>query len=231
MDNYEKFCETCEKQTFHRTLDCEECCENAWDCIFVCCECGEEDETDGDHSKRLALLNKLNKKIGIVSVVMSRVYEFPLYELIEEADVDILNHQSDQEIVETLHTKARELGYEQFYEEMEVFSEDVEGFVGATSQIIPPDDLKQIEENSPAPPDEEKLTEQVEYQAIVKADLLSTLSPEDLKKKLVLALWDGESNQVTADCQTNHLEILDYHFTELTSSPTKPRTVMDGILS
>ncbi len=212
---YQKFCEGCEKETLHRYLNCEECADGDCSCIFICSECGEADEEDNFRATRRKRINKLREKIGRVQVRLTRTYEVEFNTLLENLDKDDLISFSDEKLTQALKEKASRIAFEMFYEEVLFFAEDLENFVGATAQIIPPEEIEWTQQIKHLPLVEVEEKQPIEYQANVRADFISTLPAEEIREKLVLALWNGDRTPITADGASREFEILDYHFTDV----------------
>lgn len=56
----------------------------------------------------------------------------------------------------------------------------------------------------------------MKYQAVLVVDIESTLPPEKLNERLVIALLDTNTEIMTNDGDNEELEVLDYKFTEAT---------------
>lgn len=54
------------------------------------------------------------------------------------------------------------------------------------------------------------------YEITIKAEVVSTLSKEDLEAKLVASLFDIETGLQISDGDTKQFEVIDYELTEAT---------------
>jgi len=52
------------------------------------------------------------------------------------------------------------------------------------------------------------------YRVTIFADVESSLSREDLESKLVISLYDIETEQKVSDGESKELEVIDYELTE-----------------
>ncbi len=59
------------------------------------------------------------------------------------------------------------------------------------------------------------MKQQKQYQLLIKASFLSTLTAEELESKLVASLYDIETEEKISDGDDEIFEILDYDFTDV----------------
>jgi len=54
----------------------------------------------------------------------------------------------------------------------------------------------------------------IDYRITILADVTSSLSREDLESKLVISLFDIETEHKVSDGESGRLEVIDYELTE-----------------